>query len=47
MMIVKLVIAEKTTVTTSIAKVIGATARNDGYYESNGYNVSWCIGHLL
>lgn len=31
----------------SIAKVIGATSRKDGYYEGNGYKVSWCIGHLI
>lgn len=43
----KLVIAEKPSVAISIAKVIGATSRKDGYYEGNGYKVSWCIGHLI
>ena len=43
----KLVIAEKPSVAISIAKVIGATTKKDGYYEGNGYKVSWCIGHLI
>ena len=43
----KLVIAEKPSVAQSIAKVIGATKRNDGYLEGNGYLVSWCVGHLV
>lgn len=43
----KLVIAEKPSVAISIAKVIGATKKKDGYYEGNGYKVSWCVGHLI
>lgn len=43
----KLVIAEKPSVAQSIAKVIGATNRQDGYLEGNGYLVSWCVGHLV
>lgn len=43
----KLVIAEKPSVAQSIAKVIGATGRKDGYIEGNGYLVSWCFGHLV
>ena len=43
----KLVIAEKPSVAQSIAKVIGATEKKDGYLEGNGYVVSWCIGHLV
>ena len=31
----------------SIAKVIGANSRKDGYLEGNNYIVSWCIGHLI
>ena len=31
----------------SIAKVIGADKREDGYLEGNGYVVSWCVGHLV
>ena len=43
----KLVIAEKPSVGNSIAKVIGAKKRCDGYNEGNGYIVSWCLGHLV
>ena len=43
----KLVITEKPSVAQSIAKVIGAKNRFDGYLEGNGYIVSWCIGHLV
>lgn len=43
----KLVITEKPSVAQSIAKVIGANKRFDGYMEGNGYLVSWCIGHLV
>ena len=43
----KLVIAEKPSVALSISKVIGAACKKDGYYEGNGYRVSWCIGHLV
>ncbi len=43
----KLVIAEKPSVAQSIAKVIGAYKRQDGYMEGSGYLVSWCVGHLV
>jgi len=43
----KLVIAEKPSVAISIAKVIGANKKKDGYYEGNGYRMSWCVGHLI
>ena len=42
-----LVICEKPSVAMSIAKVIGATGRQEGYYEGGGYIVSWCVGHLV
>lgn len=42
---IKLVIAEKTSVAQSIAKVIGADKREDGYLEGNGYIVSWWSLH--
>ena len=42
----KLVIAEKPSVAQSLASVIGAAARKDGYLEGNGCRVSWCVGHL-
>jgi len=43
----KLVIAEKPSVAQSIASVIGADTRKDGYLEGNGWLVSWCVGHLV
>jgi len=43
----KLVIAEKPSVGKGLADVLGAKARRDGYFEGNGYIVSWCIGHLV
>ena len=43
----KLVIAEKPSVALSISKIIGAKNKKDGYYEGNGYRVSWCVGHLI
>ena len=45
--IAKLVVAEKPSVAMSYAKVLGATSRQDGYLEGNGYLVSWCVGHLI
>ena len=43
----KLVICEKPSVAKSIASALGVTSRADGYFEGNGYLVSWCIGHLV
>ena len=42
----KVCIAEKPSVAGEIAKVLGATSRKDGYYEGNGYQVTWTFGHL-
>ena len=42
-----LVVAEKPSVGAAYAKVLGATNRQDGYWEGNGYLVSWCVGHLV
>ena len=42
-----LVIAEKPSVAKSIADVIGANSRKDGYMEGNDYFVTWCVGHLV
>ena len=39
-------IAEKPSVAQSIAAVLGAKSRHDGYLEGGGYIVSWCFGHL-
>lgn len=41
-----LVIAEKPSVAKSIAAVIGADRRCDGYLDGDNYLVSWCFGHL-
>lgn len=43
----KLVICEKPSVAKSIASALGVTSRADGYFEGNGYLISWCIGHLV
>ena len=43
----QLVIAEKPSVAKSIADVLGADNRQDGYFEGNDYLVSWCVGHLI
>ena len=42
----RLVIAEKPSVAKSLAAVLGAANRRDGYLEGNGWLVSWCLGHL-
>lgn len=42
----KLCIAEKPSVAKDIAQVIGAKTKMNGYYEGNGYWVSWTFGHL-
>jgi DNA topoisomerase-3 len=41
-----LCIAEKPSVAKDIAEILGARNRNDGYWEGNGYWVSWTFGHL-
>ena len=43
----ELVITEKPSVAQSIAQVIGARERCDGYLKGGGYIVSWCVGHLV
>ena len=43
----QLVVSEKPSVGAAYAKVLGATHRQDGYWEGNGYLVSWCVGHLV
>ena len=45
--IAKLIVTEKPSVAMAYAKVLGATNRQDGYLEGNGYLVSWCVGHLV
>ena len=43
----ELVITEKPSVARSIANVLGAREKHEGYISGNGYVVSWCIGHLV
>ena len=43
----RLVIAEKPSVGAAYAKVLGATNRQDGYWEGNGYLVSWCMNRYV
>jgi len=42
----KLCIAEKPSVARDIAKVLGADMPKQGYFEGNGYWVTWTFGHL-
>ena len=42
----KLCITEKPSVARDIARILGADARHDGYFEGNGYCVTWTFGHL-
>ncbi|MCC9137843.1 DNA topoisomerase 3 [Pontibacter silvestris] len=42
----KVCIAEKPSVAREIAMVIGAKTKKDGYYEGNGYQVTWTFGHF-
>jgi DNA topoisomerase-3 len=41
------VLAEKPSVARELAEVLGASSRRDGYYEGQGYRVTWAIGHLV
>ena len=42
----KVCIAEKPSVAREIADILGAKSRRDGYFEGNGYQVTWTFGHL-
>ncbi len=42
----KVCIAEKPSVAKEIAQILGANSRRDGYFEGNGYRVTWTFGHL-
>ena len=42
----KVCIAEKPSVAGEISKVLGANSKKEGYYEGNGYQVTWTFGHL-
>lgn len=39
-------VAEKPSVAAEIARVLGARTKKEGYYEGNGYQVTWTFGHL-
>ena len=43
----KLVIAEKPSVASSIAKVLNATEKHNGYIKNEDYIITWCVGHLI
>lgn len=43
----RVVLAEKPSVARDIARTLGANARHDGYFEGNGYQVTWALGHLV
>ena len=42
----KVCVTEKPSVARDIARLLGATDRHDGYFEGNGYQVTWTFGHL-
>jgi len=41
------ILTEKPSVGLDIARIVGATEKNDGYMEGNGYMVTWALGHLV
>ena len=43
----KTIIAEKPSVAREIARIVGATKREEGYFEGSGYAVTWAFGHLI
>ena len=43
----KTIIAEKPSVAREIARIVGATKREEGYFEGGGYAVTWAFGHLI
>ena len=42
----KVCIAEKPSVAKEIARILNANVRRDGYFEGNGYQITWTFGHL-
>ncbi len=42
----RVVLAEKPSVARELASFLGATVRGDGYFEGQGYQVTWALGHL-
>ena len=43
----KTILAEKPSVAKEIARIVGATKREEGYFSGNGYAVTWAFGHLV
>lgn len=43
----KVVLAEKPSVAQSIARIVGATRKKDGFYEGDGWQVTYAFGHLI
>ena len=43
----KTIITEKPSVAREIARIVGATKREEGYFEGGGYAVTWAFGHLV
>ena len=43
----KTIIAEKPSVAREIARIVGATKREEGYFEGGGYAMTWAFGHLV
>lgn len=43
----KVIIAEKPSVAKNISEALGVKSRKDGYFEGNGYYITWAFGHLL
>lgn len=41
------IIAEKPSIARSIAAIVGATDKKDGYLSGNNYLVTWALGHLV
>ena len=42
----KVCVTEKPSVARDIARLLGASDKRDGYFEGNGYQVTWTFGHL-
>lgn len=42
----RVVITEKPSVARDLARVLGATARRDGWLQGQGLRITWCVGHL-
>lgn len=43
----KLILAEKPSVAKTIASFLGAKTRHNGYFEGNGYIITYAVGHLV